>query len=103
MTYTENSDMMKVNEAVGVDMVNKPPHYARKNAMECIDEMEFLFGIDAVIWFCKCNAWKYRYRSADKNGAEDIAKSDWYMNKAVELTNKKKQNLANCSSVSIFD
>ena len=99
MTYTKNLDMMKVDETVGVDMVNQPPHYTRKNAMECIDEMEFLFGIDAVIWFCKCNAWKYRYRSADKNGAEDIAKSDWYMNKAVELTNKKKQN---CSSVSIF-
>ena len=98
MTYTKKSDMITVDEKAEVDMVNQPPHYTRKNAMECIDEMEFLFGIDAVIWFCKCNAWKYRYRSADKNGA----KNDWYMNKAVELTNKKKQNLANCSSVSIF-
>ena len=102
MTYTKKSDMITVDEKAEVDMVNQPPHYTRKNAMECIDEMEFLFGTEAVIWFCKCNAWKYRYRSADKNGAEDIAKSDWYMNKAVELTNKKKQNLANCSSVSIF-
>lgn len=49
MTYTKNLDMMKVDEAVGVDMVNEPPHYTRKNAMECIDEMEFLFGVDAVI------------------------------------------------------
>lgn len=93
MTYNKNLDMTKVDEKAEVDMVNYPPHYTRKNAMECIDEMEFLFGTEAVIWFCKCNAWKYRYRSADKNGAEDIAKSDWYMNKAVELTKKQMQTL----------
>lgn len=68
------------------DMVNQPPHYTRDNAMECIDEMILIFGKQTVRNFCICNAWKYRYRAADKNGAEDIAKSDWYMKKAQELS-----------------
>ena len=63
-----------------------PSHYQRENAMECIDEMIMVFGVDAVKKFCLCNAWKYRYRAADKNGAEDIAKSDWYMAKYKELS-----------------
>lgn len=67
------------------DNVNHPKHYGREGAMECIDEMVLVFGKDAVMEFCLCNAWKYRYRAADKNGAEDLAKSDWYMKKYKEL------------------
>lgn len=67
------------------DNVNHPAHYERKGAIECIDEMVMIFGRQAVMDFCKCNAWKYRYRAADKNGSEDIAKSDWYMCKYKEL------------------
>ncbi len=68
----------------GQDAIN-PKHYQRENAMECIDEMIMVFGVEAVKDFCACNAWKYRYRAADKNGAEDLAKSDWYMAKYNEL------------------
>lgn len=67
------------------DMVNHPPHYEREGAMECIDEMLMVFGTKAVMDFCLCNAWKYRYRAANKNGMEDIKKSDWYMAKYKEL------------------
>ena len=67
-------------------MVDHPKHYNRAGAMECIDEMVLAFGKEAVRNFCICNAWKYRYRSSDKNGQEDIEKSDWYMRKAEELT-----------------
>lgn len=69
------------------ESVNHPSHYNREGAMECIDEMILVFGIDAVKNFCICNAWKYRYRAADKNGEEDLNKSDWYMNKYKELEN----------------
>lgn len=68
-----------------VDMVNHPPHYERDGAMECIDEMVLVFGVDATMTFCKLNAWKYRYRAMDKNGIEDIKKSDWYLRKYKEL------------------
>ena len=77
-----------IKKTVEVDMVNRPPHYTRENGMECIDEMTLIFGVEAVKNFCLCNAWKYRYRAADKNGAEDIAKSDWYIRKYKELLEK---------------
>ena len=67
------------------DMVNRPPHYTNR-MHECIEEMRCVFGVDAVIAFCKCNAWKYRYRANSKGKhEEDMAKSDWYINKAMEL------------------
>lgn len=65
------------------DAVNHPAHYQGKH--ECIDEMISLFGLDAVKGFCMCNVYKYRYRASRKNGAEDIAKADWYMDKLIEL------------------
>lgn len=67
------------------EAVNHPKHYGRKGAIECIDEMVLVFGVKATMNFCLLNAWKYRYRAADKNGAEDIEKSDWYMAKYAEL------------------
>jgi hypothetical protein len=71
------------------ETVNHPAHYNRPNSMECIDEMLLLFGPDQTMAFCKLNAWKYRYRAADKNGAEDLAKSDWYIAKYKEIAESK--------------
>jgi hypothetical protein len=51
-----------------------------------------VFGIEAVKNFCLCNVWKYRYRAADKNGEEDLDKSDWYMNKYIELQKREKKD-----------
>lgn len=72
-------------EPAGHDPVNHPSHYCREDAMESIDEMLAVFGKDAVMGFCICNVWKYRYRAGDKNGQEDLKKSDWYMKKYLEL------------------
>lgn len=71
------------------DIINKPKHYNREGAMECIDEMQLIFGAEAVKHFCLCNAWKYRYRATEKNGDEDLAKSDFYIKKYKELCNEK--------------
>lgn len=71
------------------DLINNPKHYNRKGAMECIDEMQLIFGTEAVKHFCLCNAWKYRYRATEKNGDEDLAKSDFYIKKYKELCNEK--------------
>lgn len=65
------------------DNVNHPEHYQGKN--ECIDVMLAMFGVEAVKAFCKCNAYKYRFRAAAKNGAEDIKKAEWYETKLIEL------------------
>ena len=71
------------------DIVKHPRHYNRDNAMECIDEMELIYGPEAVMWFCLLSQHKYRYRAGLKdNGFQDLAKSDWYMNKYKELKKK---------------
>ena len=67
------------------ETVDHPKHYGREGAMECIDEMVLVFGVEATQHFCLLNAWKYRYRAADKGGEEDMRKSDWYMAKYAEL------------------
>lgn len=71
------------------NIIKKPKHYNREGGMECIDEMVLVFGKEAVKNFCLCNIWKYRYRAADKNGEEDLKKSDFYMKKYHELCEEK--------------
>lgn len=82
------------NAEVKHNNVNHPAHYEREGAMECIDEMVLLFGPQETAVFCKLNSWKYRYRAADKNGAEDIAKSDWYIRKYKEIMDGMKKPTA---------
>lgn len=65
------------------DNVNHPSHYQGKH--ECIEVMIAMFGIEAVKGFCKCNAYKYRFRSDRKNGLEDIQKAEWYEDYLIQL------------------
>ena len=81
------NEWLKAVDPQSCEKVNHPAHYQGKH--ECIDEMVALFGVDAVIDFCKCNVHKYRYRAADKNGQEDLDKADWYMDKLMELEEQK--------------
>lgn len=76
----------EVNEAmnVKVDPTN-PDHYKNSTSLECIEAMEIIFGVSAVIDFCVCNAWKYIWRWKNKNGAEDLDKAKWYIERAREL------------------
>lgn len=82
-------DMFEISEPE-VDMVNHPPHYT-SSGMECIDELELVFGTGAVKAFCLCNVWKYRKRALLKNGQEDLDKADWYMAKYKELEDKDNE------------
>lgn len=71
-----------------MDNIDHPKHYVGRKH-ECIDEMETIFGLRDTIAFCKLNAWKYRYRAGYKgNYEEDMAKADWYIDKAIELQNR---------------
>jgi trimethylamine:corrinoid methyltransferase-like protein len=71
------------------DSVNHPSHY-ETNGVECIVAMEAAQGADAVQDFCICNAFKYIWRHKHKNGAEDIKKAVWYLNKWLELERRYK-------------
>lgn len=71
-------------EKEDTDNVNHPSHY-ETGKFECIEVMQEVFGIGAVINFCKCNAFKYVYRMDRKNGTDDAKKAIWYLNKYLEL------------------
>lgn len=74
---------MEEKEAFNPQQVFNPPHYNIKGRYECIQEMEVMFGHEAVEIFCKLNAYKYFYRAGSKEGeakAKDMAKAQWYIN-----------------------
>ena len=71
------------------DMVNSPRHY-NQGKFECIDVMVETFGIEAVKNFCLLNAFKYIWRTGEKNGREDIEKAVWYLNKFLELGGRQQ-------------
>lgn len=82
---------MCVAKAEVKEAVNHPDHY-KVGEYECLDVMESLYGIEAVIWFCMLNAFKYQWRCNRKNSCqEDLKKARWYNKKALDLMNKLKQ------------
>lgn len=70
------------------DNIN-PDHYKNSTSLECIEAMEIMFGKEAVIDFCLCNAFKYIWRWKNKNGEEDLEKADWYLHKADSYIDTK--------------
>jgi hypothetical protein len=66
--------------------VNHPSHY-NNGKYECLDVMIDVFGKEAVQTFCLLNAFKYVWRSKQKNGMEDIQKANFYLTKYEELSN----------------
>ena len=61
-----------------MDKIN-PDYYKDKTSLECIDAMRIIFGDDAVVSFCICNAFTYTWRWKFKNGEEDLQKADWFL------------------------
>ena len=93
LTDEELCDLMcgKPEEDMEEDMadnVNHPKHYADTCSLECIESMLVAFGAENVYAFCICNAYKYLWRYKNKNGAEDLNKAEWYINKAEDIFNK---------------
>lgn len=70
------------------DNVNHPIHY-NQGGIECIDAMRASQGDDSVVDFCVCNAFKYIFRAKHKNGLEDLKKSRWYIDYAIQLAEKQ--------------
>lgn len=87
MFEDDNDVKEKYLKMIKADNINHPSHYNREGAMECIDEMTLVFGVEAVKNFCLCNWLKYRYRANSKGGEEDLKKSDFYIKKYKELCN----------------
>lgn len=82
----------KEKETKTIDSINHPQHY-EINGIECIDVLLATQGKEAVKNFCICNAIKYLYRWKNKNGAEDIKKAKWYINKFLELEKELEEDV----------
>lgn len=70
----------------GFDKIN-PSHY-KSYSKETIEMMVAVFGVQAVINYCECNAFKYRMRMGNKPNETietDLKKERWYLDKAKEL------------------
>lgn len=74
--------MNTVDTIMGSTSVDHPKHYNSDGRLECIMEMELMFGHESVEIFCKLNAYKYFYRAGSKDGEakeKDLAKAQWYL------------------------
>lgn len=79
------------------DNVNHPAHYTQ-GGVECIDAMEAAFGKKVVADFCKCNVFKYTFRSGMKQPKESIEKAEWYLKKYMELAEEFLEEWRVCSN-----
>ena len=70
------------------EQVNYPSHY-NQGQYECIAIMESIYGIEATMNFCLLCAFKYTWRTNDKDGIQDIDKAIWYLKKHKELHDRK--------------
>lgn len=76
------------------DNVNSPSHY-KQFSREVIDTMQGVSTTEEFKGYLKLNAIKYLSRYQGKNGAEDLAKAGWYINKLKEVVENEKASQAN--------
>jgi len=67
-----------------MDNVNNPAHYGTGN-IECIDYIEDFLTREEFIGYLRGNIAKYMHRWRYKNGLEDLEKSQWYLNRLIEV------------------
>ena len=74
----------KVTMADDKDMVNSPAHYTQGD-IECIDAIaQVVKDLDGMDAMCTGNAIKYLWRWKHKNGAEDLKKAVWYLQRMID-------------------
>lgn len=82
----KEAKLMTVEE--GTEQVNHPHYYSQPGRRECIEEMRLMFGDEKVYWWCVMTAYKYRYRTGNKDGnpaEQDDKKAEWYLDYAEEM------------------
>lgn len=67
------------------DPVNSPSHYADGTGIECIEAIEASMTTEEFKGFLRGNCQKYLWRYAKKNGAEDLKKAKWYLDRLITL------------------
>ena len=70
------------------DVVNHPAHYTN-GKVECIDAIESaVSGLDGVEAVLTGHIIRYVWRWKGKNGAEDLRKAKWYLDRLIRLEEK---------------
>lgn len=68
------------------DPVNSPSHYADTDGgIECIEAIEASMSMEEFKGFLKGNVQKYIWRYSQKNGAEDLKKAKWYLERLISV------------------
>jgi len=70
------------------DAVNHPTHYTQ-GSIETIDYMESCLTSEEFCGGCKMNVLKYVSREKFKNGAEDLKKARWYLDRLITYLEKQ--------------
>ena len=66
--------------------VNSPKHYTNTDGgIECIEAIEASMSMEEFKGFLKGNVQKYIWRYAQKNGAEDLKKAKWYLERLIAI------------------
>ena len=67
------------------DPVNSPSHYTDGTGIECIEAIEASMTVEEFSGFLKGNCQKYLWRYTNKNGAEDLKKAKWYLDRLITI------------------
>ncbi|MNM68468.1 hypothetical protein D3C81_800290 [compost metagenome] len=68
---------------VGFNEVTRPKHYT-SGKVECIDAIESaIIGLEANEAFLTGQVLKYMWRWKRKNGAQDLQKARWYLDRLI--------------------
>ena len=67
------------------DMVNHPPHYnaGKYEVIDIIESITNSMELTPFEGYCLGNVIKYIARFKNKNGAEDLKKAKWYIDKLI--------------------
>lgn len=85
------------------DKVNHPEHYSGCK-VECIDAIESaVAGLPSDEAFCLGNVFKYLWRYDRKNGAEDVAKARWYIDRLEKLVARRAAGPAKTAAKPVDD
>lgn len=67
------------------DPVNSPRHYCKGEGIECIDAIDAAISdLGGIEGHYTGSALAYLWRWKSKNGAEDLKKARWYLDRLIE-------------------
>lgn len=73
------------------DVVDHPSHYTQ-GRFEAIDVIADALTPEMLEGFCIGNVLKYVLRYRHKNGVEDLRKSRWYLDKAIDMHEGREEH-----------